>query len=709
MDGAVDFGVVEHFQQLLSQEGSLDQVPILHSMAAMDHLPNHSLVRFRGMVQDMLNPEYYQGAVRDPASGIWRTSKYGDLQLPGSLGSAAGAGAAAAEASGYKLWERRPLYCIPVPGQSGWAQPGPAPSPPSDTAQPPTADGGVGSRQKRSHSEVSDDIPVLGGGMDQDAAPAEGEAKEGVSFPHSGAASSPEATAAPATRSKSGAAATAEDSHSAVPAPTADVIVYLYGDKDTAALQDIVEVVGVISRLPELAAAHHQHQHQQRQGHAAPADAGSKDADMVEAGEGKEHAAVGANPQQQYTSSESMMGEEFEEEEFLAAHPPMSQAVRLHAILLTRNPTRPALSTAQPPSSADAAPGLPLAGLPALRAAAASVLAASLCGDGLAAEYVLMQLLAKVTSRSGPVAMGLLPLNIYRCPAGAAAPSHPTPALPSPPADSTAAATTAAAAAATAAATASATLPAGAETTTPPPPPPRGGDEPRSSATSQFAAGLHAAISCLVPLAAALPVSVDACNRLPWQPCRDHASNRICCSPLQLAVGTVLLLDETVMGAGQLDATGLRSLQSIATCVQEQVLCYDFSFFQQRIPVDLPAIVLSCGRSLLHNCLPLQLPLQPTSLVRTPALTADLPAVRAYLAAARSLEYQLTEGSLEFLSARFVRARKVDPAFGPEQFHLWLTMARLCAVSFGECGLSPERWSYLMELENRRQARIRVI
>lgn len=40
---------------------------------------------------------------------------------------------------------------------------------------------------------------------------------------------------------------------------------------------------------------------------------------------------------------------------------------------------------------------------------------------------------------------------------------------------------------------------------------------------------------------------------------------------------------------------------------------------------------------------------------------------------------------------------------------LVLQMARLCAVSFGECGLSPERWSYLMELENRRQARIRVI
>ena len=61
------------------------------------------------MVQDMYNPEYYIGAYKQSGMDKWVTTKYTDD----------GPTLADAETS---IWERRVLYCVPVPGESGWAR-----------------------------------------------------------------------------------------------------------------------------------------------------------------------------------------------------------------------------------------------------------------------------------------------------------------------------------------------------------------------------------------------------------------------------------------------------------------------------------------------------------------------------------------------------------------------------------------------------------
>uniref|UniRef100_A0A0D3BNY1 Potassium transporter n=1 Tax=Brassica oleracea var. oleracea TaxID=109376 RepID=A0A0D3BNY1_BRAOL len=57
-----------------------------------------TLVRFRGMIQDMLGNEFYAGAYKDGLT--WSTNKYSDVsQFP--------------DGSDMKVWERRLLYCVP--------------------------------------------------------------------------------------------------------------------------------------------------------------------------------------------------------------------------------------------------------------------------------------------------------------------------------------------------------------------------------------------------------------------------------------------------------------------------------------------------------------------------------------------------------------------------------------------------------------------
>ena len=156
-------------------------------------------------------------------------------------------------------------------------------------------------------------------------------------------------------------------------------VTQVYGECDHLKLHDVVEVLGIMAVVPELAALHYQQQ-QQQQGE----DAAMDDAD------------------------------EFWQER-VAALPPTSQVMRLHAVAIKKVPANP---LAPKPSPAAAAAGAPAA-VPAAAAAAAawssaapelrqqvlSLLSGPLAGDELAAEYLLLTCLSSV--RNGGVVFGV--------------------------------------------------------------------------------------------------------------------------------------------------------------------------------------------------------------------------------------------------------------------------------------------------------------
>ncbi|XP_051122782.1 mini-chromosome maintenance complex-binding protein isoform X2 [Andrographis paniculata] len=107
LDGK-DWGATELFRQFLLDEDGLSKVPLLDQSTIKWVKPN-TLVRFRGMIQDMLGNEYYVGAYKD--GDTWKTNKFADASRSPIDSS-----------SDMKIWERRLLYCVPVPGQSSWIE-----------------------------------------------------------------------------------------------------------------------------------------------------------------------------------------------------------------------------------------------------------------------------------------------------------------------------------------------------------------------------------------------------------------------------------------------------------------------------------------------------------------------------------------------------------------------------------------------------------
>ncbi|XP_009363800.1 mini-chromosome maintenance complex-binding protein-like [Pyrus x bretschneideri] len=142
-----DWGAVDLFRNFLYDDGGLSHVPILNSASIRWVQPN-TLVRFRGMVQDMLGNEFYVGAYKD--GSVWRTNKFTDVpQFPVD------------STPDMRLWERRMLYCTPVPGQNSWAES-------SDAVMFSSMESATQQREKRPRVDVeaTDNMDVSDNGIE---------------------------------------------------------------------------------------------------------------------------------------------------------------------------------------------------------------------------------------------------------------------------------------------------------------------------------------------------------------------------------------------------------------------------------------------------------------------------------------------------------------------------------------------------------------
>lgn len=68
---------------------------------------------------------------------------------------------------------------------------------------------------------------------------------------------------------------------------------------------------------------------------------------------------------------------------------------------------------------------------------------------------------------------------------------------------------------------------------------------------------------------------------------------------LQLSNNTHLVLDETRMETGRLNASGVKSIAAISNVIKNQKACYDFNYYQMEFDCNIPVLILSEGKSLL--------------------------------------------------------------------------------------------------------------
>jgi hypothetical protein len=371
--GAWEHEVENGMRTMFSTAEAVAKIPSLNT-TPVEQLRPGGLVRFRCMVQDVQDPEYYMGTFQQTnvltGEKSLATAKYRDAIPPQSE-----------PMEDVRPQERLPLYCVSVPGESAWAaetHAGPGALAPAT----PAAEHPPSSRGKRSMDSEDESEPVV-----QPSPPRLRASTTKAGEPRtSGAAvqSSPKAAAGPGT-----AFPRREANRPIAGSGGVSCLVKVY-DEAAASIRvhETFEFVGILSVAPELAFP------------CAPCDSGA-DAWV----DGIEHTV------------------------------PYSELPRLHAVFYRKvDPNTEPIVRQQLlplPPAADSGGAFPLEPalevlapqIPVLRETFINTASAALGGDRLAAEYLLLHCLSRIYARVEDLCLGQFCLNITGV-AAAAPPLH---------------------------------------------------------------------------------------------------------------------------------------------------------------------------------------------------------------------------------------------------------------------------------------------
>ncbi|KNE55382.1 hypothetical protein AMAG_01279 [Allomyces macrogynus ATCC 38327] len=188
---------------------------------------------------------------------------------------------------------------------------------------------------------------------------------------------------------------------------------------------------------------------------------------------------------------------------------------------------------------------------------------------------------------------------------------------------------------------------------------------------------------------------------------------------LQLAQGSVLVVDETAMTEGKLNEHAVRNLQALASVAQARVLPCEFPYSRVDLPIDYAILVVSESTKPLVPC-QVRVPLASTTTATTTQL-APSNAASAYLkwvlsapactlgddAVAKAIEqaYVTDRQRAAATGASSSASGGVDTC-GQEQLHWQLALTRALGRSRGEATVTMDMWETVRAMEKTRIARL---
>ncbi|KAK6293405.1 hypothetical protein J4Q44_G00357310 [Coregonus suidteri] len=344
--------VLEYFKGQLKEKEAQSWVPSLNDVP-LHYLKPNSLVKFRCLVQDMFDPEFYMGVYEtvDPSTkaNVLRCGKYKDVTECGvDLNSRNTVTA-----------ERQTFYCVPIPGESPWAKE-------------------ISFLSAVTVQELADALVQVWEEIPQEtirhlirSMPRE---------PHGNGDSKRQETEAPSSQTTAPSDCSSHlDLNFPLPGERGPAcLVKVYEELDSFKLNDTLEVYGILSVNPVLAVL----------------------------SEEKDPSSLLLDP------TESMETPE----EQRAHDPPASLVPRLHLLyarpLQHNNPLLPSAPTEDQSAFVSSF----LVEMASVRAELLAYLTHVLLGDGLAAEYLILHLISNVYTRRDVLPLGKFTLNLSGCP-----------------------------------------------------------------------------------------------------------------------------------------------------------------------------------------------------------------------------------------------------------------------------------------------------
>ena len=220
-------------------------------------------------------------------------------------------------------------------------------------------------------------------------------------------------------------------------------------------------------------------------------------------------------------------------------------------------------------------------------------------------------------------------------------------------------------------------------------------------------------LDSIIPKTMKIDLSIDRLNKAgTLLPSRDSKTNMMCPSPLMLAAGTLLMVDESEMSEGTLVDSGLKSFHALRSVIQKQILSIEFDYYSMSMPVDNPIILLSHSSSSVFSgdgCI-VRVKVnhkEENKMQQTDSINGkniDLDSFRKYWSCCRLLSTNMDSTTAKVAEEDFVVARQQDQRITADDFHVWLVLSRLYAASYGHPVVTVNTWKQVLDLETRRKS-----
>ncbi|KZT57345.1 hypothetical protein CALCODRAFT_555422 [Calocera cornea HHB12733] len=237
------------------------------------------------------------------------------------------------------------------------------------------------------------------------------------------------------------------------------------------------------------------------------------------------------------------------------------------------------------------------------------------------------------------------------------------------------------------------------------------------SRSENSASTLQQRLEMLFPIVANLPLSIKYLNEVPFAPSsslRDD-SEELRSGVLQLAPGTVVVVDERNIAEGKLGEQGVRNIATMQAVITGQTLGYAFPFSSYEFPTDLSFIILASGSKSPFFNTDINVPLQGAASSPSPSQLSEdqLLEYRLWLAGAKSQAASknavpITAGMAEYIQSEFVRERKEagDQSLTSDDLSLRMTLAKLETYLRHDAEITKEAWEHVVLLEKKRKTRL---
>lgn len=613
-----DFGEHEVFEKILLDPILSSRIPFLTRAAMINGsiIPN-SLIRYRGLVQDVYNKEFYVGVAVE-TNRITNRKRYLSTKYRDSIDNVNDDIDVNFDKSA-KTMERLSLFLVPTPGESDWVKDHDSSFVPfmnSSCYSPGSANSCHSNSRKRSmsqqdSSDIKENNAELPGDTIRKKSGNTSSSSMPFTFPSSTFISNEETEICCLTK--------------------------MYDcDDDHFRLNDMIEVVGVYSL---------------------------------------DYSVVAGLPDE--NSIEYLLDPTLGLEQADDTLPPTSVAPRLHCISFRRiGSSFPLLQEIESQkiwgtipcgrgvyacvasSESHSASQMPKDLIQLARLNLLTFLTSLMYGDSVAAEYLLLALLSRVVGRTESVILGCFPLVISGF-----------------------------------------------------------------NKSDEKVRSLKYLLSHVVPRCVRIEADINALNKVTVQPAKDHEQNRISPSPLQVGAGTIILVDETGLEEGNLTDNGVRSAYALRSVALNQMLPIAFTYCEIQVPTDVPLLFLTSSiNSSLHamqdsvrvhifqssDSSPYENNEKTRMLIENTEDAAPWHDLRKWWALMRMQEVTMDAEMVKAAEDDFVNARQHDTSLTPSDFHIWLTIARLLAISHGEVKITHKVWANMKALEESRKSSILI-